>query len=282
MIIHNDTLWRARENFSSSAEFSRFNWEKYPKHNYARFIVYQTWIEYINRLLGALMGVLVLCLFIASFSWRKQNKTIVLLSLLMMLLTGFQAWLGAMVVSSNLAPVRVTAHMLAALILLTINQLIIHKSNYSIEKPMGNKSFLKENKLGFLILILMVIQILMGTKVRENIDNLAIISENLHRETWIDRLPIIFNVHRSFSILVLILSFFNTLILSRRDEKRALQYAKYTTLIIIAIIVSGIGLNYAGFPLIIQPLHLLLAMIIFSCQLESWLRIRKTNNSLSG
>src|SRR5688572_22394652 len=82
------------------------------------FNVYHTWIEYINRLLGALLGV-----FIAfHFGWsvalfRKTTRSVVVISFLMLLAVGFQGWLGKKVVDANLAVVKVTIHMLMALVL---------------------------------------------------------------------------------------------------------------------------------------------------------------------
>ena len=82
------------------------------------FNVYHTWIEYINRLLGALLGVFIFIHFIWSFiRFRKINKPVVILSFLLLLTVGFQGWLGKKVVDDNLAVVKVTIHMLVALVI---------------------------------------------------------------------------------------------------------------------------------------------------------------------
>ena len=131
MVIVNDTLWRATAPFKSGEVFSREHWEKYPKHDYAEFYVQKTWIEYINRLLGALLGVLVLGCFVTSFFQEKPKKAFVIWSFSLVILTGFQGWLGAVVVSSNLAPVKITIHMFAALLLLAIILWIVEISRNS-------------------------------------------------------------------------------------------------------------------------------------------------------
>jgi heme A synthase len=77
------------------------------------FNVYHTWIEYINRLLGAVLGLLIIVH--VFWSYRKYFKTrssIFWLSLFLLLLTGFQGWLGKRVVDANLAVVKITTHML--------------------------------------------------------------------------------------------------------------------------------------------------------------------------
>jgi cytochrome c oxidase assembly protein subunit 15 len=275
MIIRNDTLWRAVEDFTAGDFFSRVNWEKYPKHNYARFVVAHTWIEYINRLLGALMGLFVLVLFICSFAWLKQKPLLTVLSGGMLLLTGFQGWLGALVVSSNLAPVKITVHMLAALALLIIIQLILHKS---LIHKMANRAVREYNlrRLVLLALVLTVSQIILGTSVREAVDSIAAREAYTGREGWIGQLPSVFLFHRSFSILILI---FNGWILYRAissSNSRALKFVVLTCALLLLEVLAGILLNYADFPAWVQPLHLLLSMLVFSAQFEAWLSLRST------
>src|SRR6218665_2592367 len=80
------------------------------------FNAYHTWIEYINRLLGALLGVFILIHTIWSFrKFRRSNHSIFIISLLLLLAVGFQGWLGKKVVDDNLAVVKITVHMLVAL-----------------------------------------------------------------------------------------------------------------------------------------------------------------------
>jgi cytochrome c oxidase assembly protein subunit 15 len=38
------------------------------------FLTIHTWVEYINRLLGALAGIACIITFILSFGYRKENK----------------------------------------------------------------------------------------------------------------------------------------------------------------------------------------------------------------
>ncbi|MBM4151837.1 MAG: heme A synthase, partial [Ignavibacteria bacterium] len=80
----------------------------------------KTWIEYINRLLGALLGLSVLVQVGIAFMQRKQYPSRFLGSLVLLFLSGFQGWLGALVVSSNLAPYRITIHMMVAFVILMI------------------------------------------------------------------------------------------------------------------------------------------------------------------
>ena len=59
MLLKNDTLWVAQDVFVArdfDVERARGQWQPYLKHDYATFNAAHTWIEFINRCLGALAG----------------------------------------------------------------------------------------------------------------------------------------------------------------------------------------------------------------------------------
>jgi cytochrome c oxidase assembly protein subunit 15 len=74
VIIKEEALLVAKNDFISKSSFDSNNWEKYTKHDYAIFNPIHTWVEYINRLLGALAGIACIITFILSFGYRKENK----------------------------------------------------------------------------------------------------------------------------------------------------------------------------------------------------------------
>ena len=116
------------------------NFESYLKQQDIdhSFNVFHTWTEYINRLLGALLGLLLLIQFAWSIKlFWKTKKAIVWFSLGTLLLTGFQGWLGKRVVDANLAAVKITTHMLVALLIAALALTIIHLQ--AKEKITGNK-----------------------------------------------------------------------------------------------------------------------------------------------
>ncbi len=93
------------------------DFEKYLKQQDIdhSFNVYHTWIEYLNRLVGALLGIFILIHVIWSYrAFFKVKKSIFWWSLFLLAATGFQGWLGKKVVDANLAVVKITIHMLVA------------------------------------------------------------------------------------------------------------------------------------------------------------------------
>ena len=156
-----------KDDFTSNNSYDTRFWKAYTKHDYASFNVYHTWIEFINRLLGALAGLTTLLLLGASAMRWKQSKINLTLSVLIVVGMGFQAWLGKTVVDSNLLPLKITLHMAMALLIVAFLVGIWHRVQQT-EKP----TTLRKHFLGLTVLALVLssIQICMGTQVRQFID----------------------------------------------------------------------------------------------------------------
>ena len=82
------------------------------------FNVTKTWIEYVNRLVGAVIGLLILLTFWRSWPFWRTDKEVTVVAGLALVTVGVQGWLGSLVVSTNLVPALVTWHMALALGLL--------------------------------------------------------------------------------------------------------------------------------------------------------------------
>ena len=205
-----------------------------------------------------------------SLQFFKNKPIITLLSLLTIIAVGFQAWLGKIVVDSNLNPYSITIHMLMALLIISILIFIYSlKSNY---KKNNVKSLALKN-IVLLSLIFTIIQILIGTQVREFIDEQIVMMGETKKNLWLLVLPSIFLTHRSFSLLILTVNFF-IIYISRKINLNSKII--FWILGIIAIeIILGIAMYYLHFPFSSQPLHLLLATILFGVQFYFYMSIRK-------
>ena len=88
VIIDNERLLVASASFTTTDQFNSDRWEPYTKHDYAVFDAKHTWIEFINRLLGALSGLAILILFGFSIKWIRKKPIIFIFSLLSLLMDG--------------------------------------------------------------------------------------------------------------------------------------------------------------------------------------------------
>ncbi|MBI6119933.1 COX15/CtaA family protein [Salegentibacter maritimus] len=278
VIIVDETLKVAAEDFTSKEVYNEENWSTYTKHDYAIFNPVHTWVEYINRLAGALAGFAVLIMAILSFRKWKSNKKITLLSWLSVFLMGFQAWLGATVVYSVLSPVRITIHMVMALVIVAVLLYLLYISGKQQQSKRPNKTF---KNLMILALALTLIQVVLGTQVRQIVDEQIKAFGYDAREMWLANPDITFYIHRSFSILVILVN----LVLWWKNRKLQLNFGKINWVLwLIALeIITGIAMYNFDFPFTTQSLHLVIASALFGFQfyllLESFTAGRKLKTS---
>ena len=240
--------------------------EIYAKKGYAtvKFDPIKTWIEYVNRLLGTSIGILILLTFIASLSYRKTVKSVVYLSFLAFILVGVEGWLGAKVVATHLSPWVITLHMglaLAILAILHLARFIALDQKRASEGPRGLSNWIK------LAMAMTLIQIFLGTQVREQIDSISVLFSGISRESWVAQLNWTFFIHRSFSWIVLgvngWLGYLMYLQSGFEQEKKI--YKRLMGLMGIEIGL-GVGMAYCDIPAFFQPLHLIVATLIFGAQ----------------
>ncbi|MCI4668641.1 MAG: COX15/CtaA family protein [Bacteroidia bacterium] len=246
----------------------------------ADFDPVKTWIEYINRLVGVLIGFFALLTLLFSIPMRKIHPRFLWTSLIAFLSVGFQGWLGSIVVKTDLSEGMITLHMIVAMVILGM-YLWGWLSSYDFE--IQNKE--ESSKLtGWLIagvLVLVVAQIILGTQVREGIDVLAKEMGEAERANWIDNLGVVYNIH-SFYYFLLLAVIGLWVHLRRYSSSRLFTGLKNSMLILLSLeILLGIGMHRLDIPKVFQPLHLLLATLIFAslfAQLVVFLKA-KTNKT---
>ncbi|MDG1023167.1 MAG: COX15/CtaA family protein [Flavobacteriaceae bacterium] len=270
VIILNESLRVASSDFTSQDTYQPKNWEAYTKHDYAIFNATHTWIEFINRLLGVFAGLATLLLFISSL-WRiKTDPTSTLLSFLVILGMGFQGWLGKTVVDSNLLPFKITLHMVMALLLVLVLVILLAREKQS-ETFLKNTSRLQ--KVLGVGLILTLVQIGMGTQVRQFVDEQMHFFNLEQASSWLADAPILFYFHRSFSILVLLVHGYLGYLLY---QNKTIPKVFIVILSLLGVeILSGIWMYYFDFPFSSQPLHLVLASLLFGAQSYFMLTLKK-------
>ena len=240
----------------------------------ADFNVYKTWTEYVNRLLGALVGVFIVGMFIASIRLRKIRTRPFWISLAALITVMIEGWIGSIVVSTNLVPWTITVHMLLALVVVGLLTFAVfdsgnHKNLSAYETPFGFKRLLVVG------MILMVIQIALGTQVREAIDAIAVQLGNANRSDWISNLGVGFYIHRTFSLLIIGVQAY--LFMKVYNQFKSNSEVFILSAVILAAmlitILSGAVMAYFAIPAFIQPLHLTLSSLIFGLQVLLFLDV---------
>jgi heme a synthase len=231
----------------------------------ADFNPVKTWIEYANRVIGVIIGFLIIGVFVMSLKFRNARPALFWLSLITLITVIIQGWFGSIVVSTNLTSWTITIHMLMAFILVAL--LIWLYVNSDEIKPITSS----EGSKWILVacIILLVTQVLLGTEVRAAIDRVS--SLQMPRSSWIEGVWEQFIVHRTFSWLVLIMNGILGFQLMKTSDRNPLTIS--LIVLILLTIITGAGMAYFAMPAALQPIHLLVATLTFGVQFLLYLRL---------
>jgi cytochrome c oxidase assembly protein subunit 15 len=237
----------------------------------------KTWTEYTNRLIGATTGFLVFLTAWASRIFLQRDKPIFFLSLTNLFLIAFQGWLGSSVVASNLKPYMITLHMLMALLIVALIIYTIARSQRETLSHIDSSLLAPRFKTVLITAMVMtLLQVAMGTQVREAVDFIAHEHTYIDRQYWRDDFPVIFYVHRSFSSIILFTNLW--LVWKLRQAFAPHNLFMRTGYVLIGLIataiIAGITLDRLGMPPVSQPVHLLMANLIFGVQFFLFIGLR--------
>ena len=248
-----------------------------------RFNVVKTWTEYLNRLIGVTIGVLIFATAWVSMPLRRLDASITTASVTAFLMVGFQGWLGSRVVSSNLQPGMITLHMLMALAIVATLMFALAQSRRQI---MATQPVLaidsKFKKWLYIVLGMTILQVAMGTQVREMTDLIKEAQGEELRSSWIEAMPWFFYVHRSFSALVLCANLWLArLLINSLGWVHTLTRLTFAMIAVIGLsVISGATLGHLGMPAFVQPTHLLAATLLFGLQFLIWMSYRHSRDSV--
>ncbi|PWN06175.1 COX15/CtaA family protein [Rhodohalobacter mucosus] len=239
-----------------------------PQYDASLFNPLHTWLEYINRLVGVLIGLFITATFLISFRYRKSDPVITAFSGLAFVLVIFQAWLGGQVVRSGLSAGMITIHMLMAMTILAVLLYASFRAmNSRLISPISPSTRKTLLWVSGGILFFTLIQMVLGTQVREEVDVAKNVLE-LPREGWIEHLGFIYEIHRSFSWLVVILS--GALIYFNRKLNVPGRLSKLGWIIGVLVllqVIAGIGLERLLMPGALQVVHLTGVAVLICAEL---------------
>ncbi len=232
----------------------------------ADFDTFKTWTEYVNRLIGVVIGILIFLTIIFAYPYLKtQNKKIFWLSFLAFILVGFEGWIGSKVVSTDLAVSLISIHMLLALAIVGLLIYTITSSQSFVIEQIQQNKWIKP--LLVFTIITSIVQTISGTQVREMVDEVAKRIDN--RFLWIEELGNIFKFHRSWSILNLLVSIVLMAQYKWAFDRNSLIYRSGLALILLMAVQAFTGkiLSLFGFPGYLQSVHLTLGSLTAGLQM---------------
>ncbi len=223
------------------------------------------WIEYINRLCGVIVGLLILVTAILAVVYMRRYHSVLVSAVGALILVAIQGWQGGQVVASALNSAVVTVHMLLAFVIVTL-LLYSTLKTYFLQHPEARQTQARSYSAWIAILyVITLIQVLLGTQIRSELEGMQ---ENMPLLTvmeWIGRLGPVHNVHIILGLVTLIGTVLLTLrFYSRGFMNNRLFAGSVWALNGLNVLQIGVGfiLLALGLPPLMQAIHLWLASFI--------------------
>lgn len=243
------------------------------------FNVVKAWTEYINRIIGVLSGLFSLVFFLTLIKVRKYMTNFRFWSgVLGFIMMVFNAWLGSIVVATNLFPLMISIHYLASYAVLALFMFSIIQT-----RVMEDSLYLLKFKWYFVFFSLIsLIQVVYGTQLRAVSDK-GVKSGVLYVEDGVnfDFLGSTFKVHWFLAIALIALSLIPLVKIWKKTPKKWMYLTASVPLILIIQYISGVlNLRYS-FPLVAQVSHIFFAGVIFGITLYICIAIFRSPKNIA-
>lgn len=225
----------------------------------------KTWTEYGNRLFGVLSGIGVLLTLVFSFTYIRVKPIIFIVSLINLFALTFQAWFGSIVVSTNLTPWVITVHMLLAIAIACMSIYTFYKATTLRNKDiLINHSFSGIKYVCIAFILLLLVQVVWGTQVREEVD--VMLKSGVERNQWLDFISSSYMRHRIFGYICTAFILFLFWLIRSRFAPNSIQSKSVTFVFIFGglQLITGVILGRYNLPAFAQPLHLLFSILFFT------------------
>lgn len=224
----------------------------------SEFNVFKTWTEYINRLIGVVIGFLILLTFILSFKYRKTKPAVFYSSTAAFIMVLIQGWLGGQVVLTGLSEWLITVHMILAMAIMAVLLYAAYKATSEfLTVDLSGKIRRWMFWTGVVLLICTLGQLVLGTQVREAVDMVKNANPMTPRESWLDLIGSIDEYHRTLSWSVFLPGLLIGYIgVWKSGSKFISKLSMAINGVILFQIALGAGLYYLGMPPAYQVFHL--------------------------
>jgi cytochrome c oxidase assembly protein subunit 15 len=254
-----------------------------PEFDALQFNPMLMWTEYLNRLLGVTVGLLILATVVSALRHHRRDPRILWSAIAALLLTAFQGWLGGRVVAHELAAWIVTVHLIVALIIVS---LLLYATVMAFEdKPKGLSPRetrgwpgLSSKGATAALILITLIQIALGTQVRGRID--AALDASVPRAAALGTVGVLDSLHRDSALAVGVAALLVAFIVWRRRPARPdLQFwAAAAVSLAVSQIALGIVMAYVSLAPAAQVAHLTVASLLLGAEMVLLLLLRETRS----
>ena len=224
------------------------------------------WIEYVNRLIGMIVGLLILITAVLAIKHFRANRKIVLPSAGAALLVAFQGWLGGQVVASSLEPYLSSIHLGIAILIVSLLLYADQQVRFldSPEKRIRLKITPFYGRMVIVLWIAVIVQIVLGTQLRSHLE---VLEKNFPLLDYIElfgRIGPVDELHKTLGLLLFIGTWLSSFgLMKALPGKNTLLYQStlWATILVALQIIFGIILIRFGLKEISQLFHLWIASL---------------------
>ena len=215
------------------------------------------WIEYVNRLVGMIVGLLILATAVMAIIYFRQQKKILWPSVLAALLVAFQGWYGSVVVASGLQPETISVHMFLALCIVSLMVYVTQSTSYLNISVKQNRFPLRNWMV--ILWVITIVQVILGTRLRSGVENLLAKFPLLMENELLPLLGSINYIHTIGGLLLAGITIVIALKIFSMQQQNSAQLrlmSGITLLLLLLQITIGSGLEIFGILQILQVFHL--------------------------
>lgn len=235
-----------------------------------------TWIEYLNRLLGALVGLFILATLVVAIIDFRRKKSVLLPTIGAFVGVLYAAWLGARVVAHELAPWMVTVHLGAAIAV--VSCLVVAVVNASSQPvttlTAGQKT---ASRAAVVVGLLALVQGGIGTQVRGLLEDIARAHPELSRAALLDKVGLLDLLHKNLALVVVAAGIVLVFVFRAqvRDNVAATRAAIAVAVTALTQFALGVVLASMALPKVAQVLHLLFAALFLGATTAAGMLARR-------
>ena len=224
------------------------------------------WIEYINRLVGVLVGFLILLTTFAAVRRYRHVPRVLWPTVAAFILVLIEGWLGKVVVEQELKGWIVSLHLILALVIVSLLLYATVCAFFDGGKPLTNLP--KERKqiahFAQAVTLLSLVQLTLGALVRGHLDDVVSKIPGLPRSEWVAQVGLVDQLHRIGALLLTAAVFALTLYIVRQPQLHpALQRVAWAVSSLVLIqVAAGLGLAYGALPPPLQTIHIIVGTLL--------------------
>lgn len=222
----------------------------------ALFNFAKAWTEYVNRLLGVVIGLLIFATLILAIKYHRKTARIIYPTIAAFILVGIEGFIGGKVVNSKLSPAVLTVHLVFAIVIAcALLYATLHafttRGAPSLAPPIRAMRRFAYGAVGVALL-----QAGVGAALRGEVQ----LSQhaNLPRSAWLDNVGAVGVVHVVLAAVTTAVVLGLYLYVDKRagDHRRLRSWALAALLIVAGQAVTGVILSRFDLPMAAQVAHL--------------------------